>query len=355
MPRRCLLMALPVILVAVATVPALAPPTTCASSCYGGCPEGAVDVVLYNEGFIVGYSDSRMNPLWVGYRVFAVTGAISHERPSRFSTDSRTSARVCHDDYTNSSFHRGHMAPNGAIDHCYGREAQLETFLMSNVCPQTPSLNLGIWKTLETKVRGWANAFEELWVLTGPVFLSGHDDLMSGVDVPDFFFKIVVDETSSGLRALAFLFTQQGGEGHDLEFFLVSIDDIELMSGFDFFPELEDSLEDRLESQVASGLWDDGDRIPCALSLGYVDARGECIEIRNTTNQPQDLRGWSISDGEGTYRFDGSIVIQAGGSFTVCMDVYNPTHYTSGLYLNNDDDEVYLRNPEGDLCDEKHW
>jgi endonuclease G len=147
-------------------------PSAPGPSYYGGLPLPAerVDEVLANTGFTVGYSDGREDPLWVCYEVFAVANPVAHDRPSRFSVDLRTVARVSHDDYTNSGYDRGHMAPNATIDYCYGRQAQLETFLMSNICLQTSNLNRGIWATLEDSERDWANKCGEIWVITGPVF-----------------------------------------------------------------------------------------------------------------------------------------------------------------------------------------
>jgi len=354
--------------------------------CFGGCPRGPADealgpvTVLVNEAFTVGYSDSWMNPFWVSYKVIPASNTVSHERPSRFTTDTRTEAQVSHDDYTGSGYDRGHLAPNATIDYCYGRDAQLETFLMTNVCPQDPSLNRGAWATLEATVRNLANERGELWVITGPIFWSlDSPRLASGVPIPDFLYKIVIEQTSEGPKPYIDVFSNVAAPGEPVTQ-PRTIDHIEALTMLDFMWDLPDDVEEALESQEAEHLWRERpqapvetERVPpastgaegsgppewgegtCAFVLGYVDARGECIEIRNTANHAQDLRGWSISDGEGTYRFSGSVVIQAGESHTVCMDVYNPTKYTRGLYLNNDDDEVYLRNPEGELCDEKHW
>jgi len=230
-------------------------PNVSCGSCYRGYPIGSVDLVLENEAYTAGYSEIRMDPLWVCYRVFAVADPVSHSRPSRFSTDYRTDAQVSHDDYTNSGYDRGHMAPNAAIDYCYGQDAQRETFLMSNICPQTPTLNRGVWASLEEDVRNWADAYEEVWVCTGPIFDDTHELLASGVEIPDRFYKIVVDDTGSGLRALAFLIPQVVVAGSVSESFLTSIDEIESASGLDFLADLDDSTEDSLESQTSLGLW----------------------------------------------------------------------------------------------------
>ena len=330
----------------------------------GGLPTGCEGTVLVNDGFVVGYSEILENPLWVAYRVFAVSNPISHTRPSRFSTDNRTVARISNDDYTNTGYDRGHMAPNAAMDYCYGREGQLDSFLMSNICPQTPTLNRGIWASLEENVRDWANAYDEVWVFTGPIFDWLQESLPCGVEIPDAFYKIVVDELPEGsLRALAFVIPQDVEAGTSCVDWLESIDYVEQLTGIDFLSGLADSVENELESHRASTIWGTTpstgvSTLPstaCYFELGFIDARGECITIVNSSASSANLQGWTLSDGEGSYTFAASITLAAGAQHTVCMETYNPTHYTRGLYLNNDHDQVYLSNPAGILCDSRTW
>ncbi len=212
--------------------------------------------VLLNRGFIVGYSDGRRNPLWVCYRVFHVEEPVLDKRPSHFSVDFRTQAQVSHDMYTHSGYDRGHMAPNYAIGVCYGAEAQRQTFLMSNVCPQNPSLNRGLWATFEqTIAREYAAAFEEIWVTVGPIFDEEGTYLPSGVEIPDAFFMIVVDLLDGTPRFLGFVIPNLAPDGRDAVAFLTSVDAVERLTGFDFFWELDDAVEDALESVVPSVLW----------------------------------------------------------------------------------------------------
>jgi len=330
----------------------------------GGLPTGCGVTFLTNDGFVVGYSEFFENPLWVTYRVFTVSTPISHTRPSRFSTDNRTLARVSHDDYTNTGYDRGHMAPNAAMDYCYGRDGQLDSFLMSNICPQTPMLNRGIWATLEENVRDWANSYGEVWVFTGPIFDCWPASLPCGVEIPDSFYKIVVDELPDGsLRALAFVIPQDVDAGTSCVDWLESIDYVEQLTGIDFLSGLDDSTESELESHRGSTTWQTATSTSvaalssseCCFELGLIDARAECIAIVNNSSLPADLQGWMVSDGEGSYTFSTSITLAAGARHTVCLETYNPTHYTRGLYLNNEHDQVYLYDPMGNRCDEQEW
>lgn len=211
--------------------------------------------VLTNIGYAVGYCEERKDPAWVAYRLFKVNSLQAPERPSKFITDIRTQAKVSPAGYTGSGYDRGHMAPNYAIAVCYGQQAQLETFLMSNIIPQKPKLNRGIWKNLEQiEIRKYAQEMGEIWVLTGGIF-EGNDSLKSGVCIPSKCYKILVDEVDGKPRILAFIIEQNVNGSEDLDYFLTSVDAIEQKTGLDFLAELPDDVENTLESQTAEWLW----------------------------------------------------------------------------------------------------
>jgi endonuclease G len=177
-------------------------------------------------------------------------------RPNKFKTDDRTDAKVKHEDYTNSGYDRGHMAPNWAIATRYGQAAQLETFFMSNICPQKPALNRGLWKCLEMIVaKDYANQFGDIWVLVGPVFDGDIETLPSGVEVPDSFYMIIVALENEQIRIQAFLIDQQQEEREPLDNFITNVDFVEDETGLNFFADLPDVLEERLESAVPPNIW----------------------------------------------------------------------------------------------------
>ena len=231
---------------------------------YGGFPSQGMKVfgrvnVLENRGYVAGYSESMRNPLWVTYRIFDVPKLeqrLIGPRQSRFGVDSRTQAQVSHNDYTHSGYDRGHMAPNYGIATRYGREAQLETFLMSNVIPQNPVVNRHLWKDLEMRVaKRYGRYFGEVWVVTGPVFQGEIKKLDSGIPAPSAYYKIIVDEHNGELRALAFIVPRYVPSFTRIKSCLVSIDEIEQLTDLDFFPGLPDDVEAELESDRATRLW----------------------------------------------------------------------------------------------------
>ena len=211
--------------------------------------------VLTNIGYVVGYCEERKDPVWVGYRLFKVSNLQAPKRPDQFMVDVRTRSRVSTADYTGSGYDRGHMAPNYAIAVCYGPEAQLQTFFMSNIIPQRSKLNRGIWNNLEQmEVRKYAQELEEIWVLTGGIF-EGNEHLRSGVNVPSACYKIIVDELNGNPRVLAFIIGQNITGNEVFTNFLTSVDKIEQKTGFDFLSDLPDDIEKRVEAQVPERLW----------------------------------------------------------------------------------------------------
>ena len=231
---------------------------------YGGLPRqtgaGAAAGlrVLRNQGYVVGYDEIRRTPAWVAYRLFDVQEEPqSSARPTAFLVDGRSLAQVRSEDYTGSGFDRGHLAPNYGIARCYGPQAQEGTFLMTNIVPQRHAFNAGVWKKLEMREAvNFPGRCREIWVLTGPVFRnSPARELPSGLPVPDAFYKIVLDEQDGRVRALSFLFDHNADEGRPLADFLCSIDQIEALTGLDFCPQLPETVQRELESQVSTRCW----------------------------------------------------------------------------------------------------
>ena len=227
---------------------------------YGGLPNaaryGQPIVVLTNIGYLSGYCEAHRNPAWVSFSVSSITVGSTAKRPSKFLTDTRTASPVAHGDYTGTGYDRGHMAPNYAIGTRYGHEAQRETFLMSNIVPQSPDLNRIWWRLLEEReANDFAVRMERVWVMTGPVFAGEVKKLPSGVDVPPAFFRIILDEENGQPRVLAFI-APQTVTGHEpLAQFLTSVREVERQTGLDFYSELSKGVQDRMETTRAERLW----------------------------------------------------------------------------------------------------
>ncbi|WP_041962855.1 DNA/RNA non-specific endonuclease [Sulfurospirillum cavolei] len=227
--------------------------------CFKGVPQ-ALDArsehwtrVFRNRAYMVGYSDIKANPLWVVYKLTpssSETGSL--KRPESFSRDWRNLGLIAQEDYTNSGYDRGHMAPNFAIARLYGKTAQYETFLMTNITPQKPSLNQKIWQRLEeAEIETFAPKYKVLWVYTGPLFEGRSQTLKSSawIQVPSAFYKFYVGiDANNQLHTFGVIIPQNAKPNDSLERYAVSIDEIERRSGFDFLCELDDALEEKIEA-----------------------------------------------------------------------------------------------------------
>lgn len=217
--------------------------------------------ILRNDGFILGYSDLRGNPLWVEYALTSLPeNEPSLKRPSRFETDWRSINRVSHDSYHRSGYDRGHMAPNYAISRLYGKQGQADSFLMTNISPQKSKLNQRVWQRLEEiEIQHFARRFGKVWVITGPIFSGTVERLTSDwtVEIPDTFYKIYMARPNPDAPPITLsLVIPQTVKGKEpLMQFVTNVDHIEAQTGLDFFPDLDDKTEDAVEASVNPLPW----------------------------------------------------------------------------------------------------
>ena len=230
---------------------------------YGiACTRGTV---LNKEYFVINHNDDWKIPYWVAYYVSSSNLQGNTGRTDDFRPDPQlaTGLRSELEDYRHSGYDRGHNAPAAVFKR--NREAMSTTFLLSNMSPQTPKLNRYIWKNLEEQVRDLVMEEGEAWVITGNVFFNADSQFIcprefigpgdeKNVAVPTHCFKVILSNDESGNFSMyAFLLPNQRetipGTPDD---YLVSVDRLEEITGYDFFPELADDIEDNLESVVPS-------------------------------------------------------------------------------------------------------
>lgn len=213
--------------------------------------------LLNNRCYSVGYSNQRGNPLWVTYLLTDKRDGQVDKRQDKFITDNRTSARIVHEHYSRSGYDRGHMAPNSAIGQLCDDEAQKETFLMSNITPQSKSLNQRWWERLErVELNFFTKRFKEVWVIDGPVFDRSPVNLPHGpVQVPSKFYKVYLAQKQNQWHVLAFLVGQEVEGSEPLSQYRTSIQQIEQLIGFDLLPSLGDEMKRVLKSDTTDDAW----------------------------------------------------------------------------------------------------
>jgi endonuclease G len=227
--------------------------------------------VLNKRGFVVGYSPSLRHPVWVAYKVYPAGNRTPPPRPALFKPDPAAPHSPQHKEYAKSGYDRGHMAPNLAIATCYGKAAQEQTFQTSNICPQRPSLNQGPWADAEYRIADlWPDCYGDVWVITGALSTPADSRLASGIDVPTAFYQVVVAQKNGKIRAFAVCMPQTLHRHTPARTTLISIDDLEKLTGFDFLADLPVDVQKDLEAQTPTRLWPTGFAGYGRLILHYV-------------------------------------------------------------------------------------
>jgi endonuclease G len=198
------------------------------------------DAMLERAGYTLCYADQHEQAYWVAYTLSLSELISKVKRKDNFSPDKDLitgSAQLA--DYRRSGYDRGHLAP--AADMSWGAKAMDESFFMSNMSPQSPSFNRGMWNKLEAQVRKWAHTDTILHIVTGPVLRNGLPTIGANLGFPQ-------------IKAIAFIMPNKKLEGSIMDYAL-PIDSVELRTGIDFFHLLPEALEKRLEAHAEPSLW----------------------------------------------------------------------------------------------------
>ena len=209
-------------------------------------PSSTTDEIVHHTYYSLSYHEDYEQAEWVAYELKREHLSNTDRKRPYFEIDRAVKTGAAHwRNYKSSGFDRGHLCPAG--DRRFSLEAYNETFLTSNVSPQDHEFNSGIWNRLEQKARYWARKYDGIYVVTGGVLQPGLTRIgEENVAVPKQFYKVLIDLNSGKPKMLAFLLPHEDSE-RPLYEFVVSVDSLETLTGIDFFPELEDSLEVQLE------------------------------------------------------------------------------------------------------------
>jgi endonuclease G len=220
-------------------------------------PESSSGTVISNEHYTLSYSEEHEQAEWVAYRL---TRAELEQpwlaRMDDFREDPRiSSGSATPDDYKHSGYDRGHLVP--VADRAFSEEAMSETFYMSNISPQSRNFNGGIWRELEELTRTWAKQNESLYVVTGPILKLPVKGVIgdNGVSIPSAYFKVLLDLEGPQQKGIGFVLPNEVSY-EPLFDYALTIDDVEEITGIDFFGELmPEEVESELESNVNIDLW----------------------------------------------------------------------------------------------------
>ena len=162
---------------------------------------------ICREGYLVAYDAPVKIPVYVAYTLKPENALGCFPRTNAFVADQSlngTGARP--DDYVGTGYDKGHAAPDGDLS--YTQQVEYESFLMTNMYPQHGSLNRGIWKLLETSVRGWAVQRNQTFTIFVGAFYGQGDESFKGIIVPHGYYKIVVNQATGEVAGWKFPHTK---------------------------------------------------------------------------------------------------------------------------------------------------
>jgi len=224
--------------------------------------------VLDKGYYVINYSDHWRIPYWSAYHLTAEDLKGTAKRKSSFRPDleAPVKARSTLRDYRGRTFDRGHLAPAGNFTR--SKEAMAATFVLSNMSPQYPSTNRGIWRDLEGQIRDMIKDVGEAWVVTGDAFMDKDSqaanpktwikrDRQNRVAVPTHLFDAILTRDAKGRWcAYAFLVPNQPTKNPDpTSKYRLAVDRLEQITAFDFFVGLDTALQNRIESRVPAWPW----------------------------------------------------------------------------------------------------
>jgi endonuclease G len=210
--------------------------------------------ILERYCYMVSYNPTTRLPNWVMWHLTAEHTDGPLKRMNNFHEDEDCPLpRATLQDYRGSGWSRGHMCPAG--DNKWSNEAMYDSFSLVNVCPQNSKLNSGLWNSIEMDCRKWARKFGDIYIVCGPVLMKREHETIGDneVVVPEAFFKFVLCLTGTP-KAFGFIVRNtEGNKKKDL--FYNSVDDVERITGYDFFPALPDEIENAVEATARIEDW----------------------------------------------------------------------------------------------------
>lgn len=210
--------------------------------------------IIFHMGYAFLYSEEHEQAFWVAYQLTKEETNKIYDRTNNFKPDPKVrTGTATDDDYKGTGYDRGHLAPAAHMG--WSQTAMAESFYYSNMSPQSPSFNRGIWKKLEELVRNWAIENNNVYIVTGPVLSPGLKTIgPNKVSVPHYYYKVILDYTNPEVKGIGFILPNEASS-KPLQTYAVTIDSVEKVTGLDFFPKLPNTQEQFIESSICISCW----------------------------------------------------------------------------------------------------
>lgn len=211
-------------------------------------------ILIKHKHYILSYVDKYKQAEWVCYELTKIeTKNNTERRKGKFMEDPLiTTVKVKHDDYTNSGYDRGHLAPAGDMN--FEANAEFESFYTSNISPQLKELNRITWKNLEDDIRYYIIRNNvSLYIITGGVLNDNLEKIgqKTKISIPNYYYKIVYDEKNN--KMLAVIIPNNITVNNDYFIYVTSIDKIEIETHINFFKNIRN--EDIMEKNISNVNW----------------------------------------------------------------------------------------------------
>jgi len=208
-------------------------------------PSSTTNAIVRHDYYTLSYNEKYEQAEWVAYFLKPIDHPANYKRPYFIEDPKVKTHSADWKNYKNSGYDKGHLC--AAADMKFSESAFDDTFYTSNISPQLHNFNDGVWNRLEGKVRYWAKKYNGIYVVTGGIL---SDNLKSigreKVAVPKYFYKVLLSKSNGNYKMIAFIVPAIDSD-KPLYDFTVSVDEVEKQTGIDFFPQLNDAVENRLE------------------------------------------------------------------------------------------------------------
>lgn len=242
------------------------PPQACqVHSPYGFAATQRPAQPICREAYLVAYDAPAKIPVYVAYTLLPQNALGCWPRTNAFVADKSVVGGAKPDDYAGTGYDKGHAAPDGDLS--WSEIVEYESFLMTNMYPQHGSLNRGIWKLLETSIRGWAvQRNQPFTIYVGAFYGANNETIGAGkVVVPHGYYKIVINNATGEVAGWAFPHTKPYVNlGNDLTKFRLPISQIQTTAGVQYkFPANAKELNPGSEWTVDYGALTNAKRAKC--------------------------------------------------------------------------------------------